>query len=240
MNHLMTTSKQIPQMSSLEIVEFINDYRFKNDENPVQIRHADFIAKVPKVLGELSEKYRSVYKDKTGRTLPCYVFYKREACLMAMSYSYELQAIVFDRMTELESQVLKPQLPDFTNPVEAARAWANEVEEKQIAQKQLEFAAPKIEFVEKYVESVGNKGFREVAKLLKIKEPKFREFLTSNKIMYRLNGALMGYANHIDAGRFHVSTGLSQSGHAFNQCLFTPKGVEWIAAELAKESVRGK
>lgn len=42
------------------------------------------------------------YKDSTGRDLPCYRFPKREACLMAMSYSYELQATVFDRMTELE------------------------------------------------------------------------------------------------------------------------------------------
>lgn len=39
---------------------------------------------------------------------------------MAMSYSYELQAKVFDRMTTLE----QGSLPDFTNPVIAARAWA--------------------------------------------------------------------------------------------------------------------
>ncbi|WP_222115465.1 hypothetical protein, partial [Micrococcus luteus] len=92
-----TTSKQIPQMTSLEILDFINEYRAKNDDQPIQLRHADFMAKVQKVLGELSENYRSVYKDASGRSLPCYVFYKREACLMAMSYSYELQALVFDR-----------------------------------------------------------------------------------------------------------------------------------------------
>uniref|UniRef100_A0AAU8EJY7 Anti-repressor Ant n=1 Tax=Acinetobacter phage vB_AbaM-SPA TaxID=3161144 RepID=A0AAU8EJY7_9CAUD len=152
---LNTTSKQIPQMSSLEIVDFINEYRAKNDDQPIQLRHADFMAKVQKVLGELSENYRSVYKDASGRSLPCYVFYKREACLMAMSYSYELQALVFDRMTELENKLSKPQLPDFTNPVEAARAWADEVEAKLIAQKQLELAAPKVEYFDR-VADVGN------------------------------------------------------------------------------------
>ena len=36
-------------MSSLELVDYINDSR-KFDEKPVQLRHADFIAKVPSVL----------------------------------------------------------------------------------------------------------------------------------------------------------------------------------------------
>ncbi|HAU5758706.1 TPA: hypothetical protein JD349_27310, partial [Serratia marcescens] len=52
------------------------------------------------------------YTDPTGRELPCLHLPKREACLMAMSYSYEIQAKVFDRMTALEqANVPAPQLP---------------------------------------------------------------------------------------------------------------------------------
>ena len=40
-------------------------------------------------------------------------------------------------------------MPDFTNPVEAARAWANEVEAKQIAQEKLKLAAPKVEYFDR-------------------------------------------------------------------------------------------
>ncbi|WP_404798912.1 hypothetical protein [Acinetobacter thermotolerans] len=40
-------------------------------------------------------------------------FQNREACLMAMSYSYELQAMVFDRMTEIEDQLATQNQPSY-------------------------------------------------------------------------------------------------------------------------------
>ena len=122
-------------MSSLELIDYINDSR-KFDEKPVQLRHADFMAKVPKVLGlELSEKFRSVYLDATSRSLPCYRFQKREACLMAMSYSYELQAQIFDRMTAMENHIAAQNLPSYAidDPIERAKKWIEEEKQKQLA-----------------------------------------------------------------------------------------------------------
>ena len=110
---------------------------------------------------------------------------------------------------------------------------------KQAVIHQLEIQAPKVAFVDKYVAGNGNKTFRQVAKLLGANERKFREFLESNRIMYKLNGEWTAYQNHVDAKRFHVKTGVSDSGHAFNHALFTPKGVEWVAGELAKFNLRG-
>lgn len=95
----------IPTMSSLEMVEFINSQR---GEGEVELRHDHFMAKVPKVLGDAAPKFSGTafYTNGTGAKVsrPCYRFPKREACLMAMSYSYDLQAKVFDRMTALERQ----------------------------------------------------------------------------------------------------------------------------------------
>lgn len=106
------TSDVTPTMSSVEMVAYINDDRKSKAEalgltfpckKYSKLQHKSFLAKVPKVLGDnQSAKYFSDYIDEKGRTQPCYIFYKREACLMAMSYSYELQAQVFDHMTELE------------------------------------------------------------------------------------------------------------------------------------------
>lgn len=229
-------------MSSLEIVDFINEYRAKNESNPVQLRHDSFMAKVPKVLGEnQSPKFIGDYKDAKGRTYPCYYFPKREACLMAMSYSYELQAQIFDRMTAMENHIAAQNLPSYMieDPIKRAEKWIEEEKQKQAAIHQLEIQAPKVAFVDKYVAGNGNKTFRQVAKLLQIKENIFRSFLVENKIMYLLNGEWTAYQNHVDAKRFYVKTGVSDSGHAFNHALFTPKGIEWVAGELAKEKVRG-
>lgn len=89
-------------------------------------------------------------------------------------------------------------------------------------------------YADKYVESTGLKGFRQTAKLLKANEARFREFLLDKKIMYRMGGEWQAYQNHIDAGRFAVKTGTSESGHAFNQAKFTPKGVTWVAGLWAQ------
>ena len=122
-------------MVSLELVDYINDSR-KFDEKPVQLRHADFMAKVPKVLGvETSEKFRSSYLAGNGEQRPCYRFPKREACLMAMSYSYELQAQIFDRMTAMENHIAAQNLPSYAidDPIERAKKWIEEEKQKQIA-----------------------------------------------------------------------------------------------------------
>lgn len=235
MNQLTnTTSKQAPQMSSLEIVDFINDYRAKNDENPIQLRHSDFMAKAPKVIGELCENYRSVYKDVTGRSLPCYVFYKREACLMAMSYSYELQALVFDRMTELENQITKPQLPDFTNPVEAARAWANEVEAKQIAQEQLQIAAPKVEYFNRVADVHNYMNATTVGQKVGLSGTAL------NKQLEQFNV----YNRAIKTGRvfqqWFINQGLGvmkKTDNGYNQSRFTNKGEQWVIQKFISEGL---
>ena len=229
----LVTSSAIT-MSSRELTLFVNQHRKsesqRNGNKPfATLRHADFLAKVPVVLGDASTKFfvhEQIQNGATKRMMPSYRFPKREACLMAMSYSYELQAAVFDRMTELESAQV-PALPKSF--ADALRLAADQQEQIEQQAQQLAIAAPKVEFVDKYVEATGLKGFRQVAKLLGAKENALRAFLCVNKILYRLGAEWVPYANHIDAGRFEVKTGASDTGHAFNQAKFTPKGVAYVA-----------
>jgi hypothetical protein len=107
MNNLAIVGKPVT-MTSLELVDYINGQRAEGD---AELRHDNFMAKVPKVLGDQSPKFLGDYTDIRGRTYPCYRFPKREACLMAMSYSYELQAKVFDHMTALEARLVQQPKP---------------------------------------------------------------------------------------------------------------------------------
>lgn len=100
-------------MTSLELVDLINDHRRTQAEAAGQpfpskgfakLEHSDFLKKVPDVLGLGAGKFSGTYLDVQNKERPCYRFPKREACLLAMSYSYELQAAVFDRMTALEQR----------------------------------------------------------------------------------------------------------------------------------------
>ena len=231
-------------MTSLEMVEFINDHRRQQNEGEATLRHDDFLRKVPKVLGEnIAPKFFGTVKRQQPnggiREYPCYNFPKREACLMAMSYSYDLQAKVFDRMTALEAQaeaMVRFKLPKTYS--EAMRLAADQAEQIEAQQAALAIAAPKVAFVERYVEATGLKGFREVCKLLKANEARFREFVTEKKILYKLGGAWTAYQPHLDAGRFEVRTGVAESEHAFSTTKFTAKGVDWIAGEWAKHQLR--
>ena len=118
---LMTMGQGPITMTSLELVDFINDDRkWRAVEEGVdfpsagfaKLEHSDFMKKVPAVLGERAGIFSGTYQipgpNGSSRNAPAYCFPKREACLMAMSYSYELQAKVFDRMTALESAASAP------------------------------------------------------------------------------------------------------------------------------------
>lgn len=226
MNMLAQIGNNINQvtMTSLEIVDFINKHR-KFDANPVQLRHADFMAKVPKVLGfELSEKFRSVYKDGTGRTLPCCHFQKREACLMAMSYSYELQAQIFDRMTAME-EALKTKTPQsFSEALQLAADQA----------RQLEIAAPKVQYFDAVVERSTLLNATQVAQKLRM----------SAMAMNKLLDALDVYSHGVKRARvfkqWFIDKGLGelkQTDLGYSQPMFTTRGEAWVIERLVSEGV---
>ncbi|VEC00026.1 Uncharacterized phage-encoded protein [Cedecea lapagei] len=161
-------------------------------------------------------------------------FDKRNSIVMAAKLNDALMASVVDRWIELEGKQQIPQtLPD------ALRLAADLAEEKLQLENQLALAAPKVQFVDSYVEASGSLGFRETCKLLHIKENLFRKFLLDHEIMYLLAGKLTPYAQHIDAGRFTVKTGENQTnGHAFTQNKFTTKGIQWIAGLWASSQIK--
>lgn len=190
-------------------------------------------------LGEDASKSGCTYLDGQNRPQTEYLLDREHTDCLLTGYSAAMRMAVIKRWRELEGggRVIAT-LPDFSSPAAAARAWAEQYELQQAANQALAIAAPKVEFVDKYVESTGLKGFRQTAKLLRVNEARFREFLLDKKIMYRMGGEWQAYQQHIDAGRFEVKTDTAENGHAFNQTKFTPKGVTWVAGLWAQYKLR--
>ncbi|CND97552.1 phage antirepressor KilAC domain-containing protein [Yersinia enterocolitica] len=209
----MTLSHSVVTMSSREIAALVNS-KHGDVKRSAERLYAGGILTAPLAQFEFEHNGNRYYE---------YRFNKRDSLVLVARLSPEFTAAVVDRWQELEQNLIPQTLP------EALRLAADLAEEKQQLENQLSIAAPKAEFVDRYVKATGSMVFRQVCKLLSAKEPEFRLFLMDNRIMYRLSGGLIPHQQHIDAGRFEVKTGTNQiNSHAFTQARFTPKGVRWV------------
>lgn len=207
-------------MSSREIAEL------------TEKEHFNVLADIRKMLADLGLadlSFQGSYKDSTGRTLPTFDLPEDLTITLVSGYSVQMRHRIVKRWQELEAQTqAAPAIPQtFAAALRLAAEQQEQIEQQAAA---LALAAPKVEFVDRYVDASGTQTFRQVSKLLQAKEPAFRAFLAARRVMYQIGGAWAPYAEHIDAGRFVVKTGSADNGHAFSSARFTPKGVAWVSA----------
>lgn len=230
MNQLINVKNDpgFPAMTSLEIAGLCEK---RHDNVMSDIRNMLTLLNIqsPEFLGD--------YRDDKGRSYPCFHLPKDLCLTLVSGYNVVLRKRIIDRWLELE-QLNQPKVPQSFS--EALRLAAELEEQKQQLKDELAVAAPKAEFVDRYVTATGSMTFRQVAKLLNAKEPEFRLFLLDNHIMYRLSNVLTPYHQHIEAGRFEVKTGTtSASNYAFSQARFTAKGIKWIGGLWAEHIAKG-
>lgn len=230
MNQLINVKNDpgFPAMTSLEIAGLCEK---RHDNVMSDIRNMLTLLNIqsPEFLGD--------YRDDKGRSYPCFHLPKDLCLTLVSGYNVVLRKRIIDRWLELE-QLNQPKVPQSFS--EALRLAAELEEQKQQLKDELAVAAPKAEFVDRYVTATGSMTFRQVAKLLNAKEPEFRLFLLDNHIMYRLSNVLTPYHQHIEAGRFEVKTGTtSASNYSFSQARFTAKGVKWIGGLWAEHIAKG-
>jgi len=223
--HAVSTanSTPAPKMSSQEIA-VLTGKEHKNVKRDIE-----------KMLVELAEdtlNFERIYLDSMNREQTEYALDRELTDVLLTGYSAILRRKVVARWRELEA-VVAPAVPtSLSGALRLAAEQAELIERQQI---ELAGAAPAVEFVDRYVDSTGLKGFRQVCKLIGANENTFRAFLDDKGIMYKLGSEWVPYAQHLTAGRFVVKAGTSDiSGHAFNSAKFTPRGVQWVAGEFAK------
>lgn len=222
MNQLIVMNNEVT-MSSREIAELVGK------EHKHVMRDLRVLSEQ---LGDMFEGVVQVWTHPQNKQQYEEYAIKRDTCITLLTgYDSVSRMKVIKRWQELES-AQKPAIPQtYAAALLEAGRLALELEQ---AEARLAIAAPKAEFVDRYVDATGTYGFRQVAKMLSVKENWFSDFLIEKAIMYRLSGRLTAHSGHIDAGRFVPRAGVAKNDHAYTECRFTAKGVEWVAGEIAK------
>jgi Rha family phage regulatory protein len=226
-NSLTLTAGNAVTMSSREIAELTGK------------RHADVMRDIRAMCIELQNAdLRFVCKSSTyiavnDQQYPQYELDKETSLTLLLGYDAAARMRVVKRWQELESnQSPIALLPDFTNPAEAARAWAIEFEEKQKAQHALQLAAPKVQFFDKVVERATLMTATQVAQKIGMSA------LAMNKML----DAFDVYSKNVKRARvfkqWFIDKGygeLKQTELGYSQPLFTTAGEAWVIERLVSE-----
>jgi len=211
MSNLSILQNKSVKVSTVHLLQAINDIRVKNGEK--EIRSNDFIARVADELE--GEHYETFVVENSNKTKTNYFMISIEqAKLVAMRESKVVRKAVRDRLTELEN---KNQFNIPQTLPEALRLAADLAD-------QLAIAAPKVAVYELLADRKGDVSTTIVAKELGTTSIKLNRFLRDSGVKW-LNADLpkAGYEKW-----FNVVCDV-KNGHEFTQCLITPEGQLKIA-----------
>ena len=161
---------------------------------------------------------------------------KEQTIDLITGYRADIRIRINRRWAELEQQVNQSSpvvaLPDFTNPVEAARAFADQYEAKQIAQEQLLLAQPKVAHYDSVVDRKGLLNATQVGQKVGMSAVKLNKILDELKV----------YNQAVKRSRvfnsWFIQQGLGelkQTPEGHSQALFSLRGEAWVVERLTSE-----
>ena len=224
------------KMTSIEIAELVGS-RHDNVKRAIERLAERGLIQLPPMedcvringLGLKQSVRAYVFKGEQG---------KRDSIIVAAQLCPEVTARLVDRWQELEKQVRQPALPDFTDPVAAARAWADEVEQKLLAQKEVDHLAlenkelaPKAAVYNAIAKNEHHRNATQVAKPLGMTATQLNKKLEQVDVYdTRIKrGGRMFKQWFVDKGYGVVKC--SDAGYV--QSLFTAKGQLWVSELFA-------
>lgn len=212
MNNLSISNNQTLTMSSKEIAAV------------VESRHDS----VKRTMMTLQDKglitFTHTVEKGEGRPAAVLHVNKRDSYVVVAQLSPEFTAVLVDRWQELEAKQ-QPQIP--TNFAEALQLAADQA-------KQLELAAPKVAFVDNFVERESLQNATQVAQSMNLKSAN-----ALNKILDELGGIYSGAVkrSRVFTVKF-INDGygeIKQTGAGYPQSLFTAKGIVYLNELLTSE-----
>ena len=212
------------------------------------MRHADVmrsIRNMEEAWVKVSERnfalssYKQAQPNGGYKDVPCYVLNKTECLYVATKFNDEARAKLVLRWEELENQARKSEIvmPNFSNPAEAARAWADQYEQRLKLEAKAREDAPKVEFFESVAESkdaVEMKAVSSTLNYVAVGRNKLFAILREQKVLQSNN---IPYQKYIDAGYFRTIETKKNCGtevRIFIKTLVYQKGLDYIRKLLNK------
>lgn len=165
-----TQTQNIKTMSSREIAE-LTGKEHRNVKRDCEVMFSELN------LDALS--FEHIYLDSMNRQQTEYLLTRELVQTLITGYNIKLRHAVIQRLNELEAQA-SMTLPNFTDPAEAAIAWATEYKAKTVAiaqaahlENQVNQLTPKAKALDVIANSFGQKTITNVAKVLGVQPEKF-------------------------------------------------------------------
>lgn len=184
--------------------------------------------------------------EQNGQVYPMYIMNRDGFTLLAMGFTgsqamrFKLDFLFAFNKMEKAIKSMTASLPNFANPAEAARAWAEMYEQKQLETKRAEAAErliveqqPKVVFADAVTGSQSNILIRDLAKLIRqngvnIGEIRLYQWLRENKYLTLDNKPMQRY---LEQGLFFVTEGTHSERGIMRTHLttkVTPKGQSYF------------
>lgn len=210
-------------------------------------RHNDVTEVIRKLLATEKSVTKMFHESKfeyRGQEFPMYLMNRDGFSLLVMGFTgakaLEWKLKYIEAFNEMEKQLVNKNtlaLPDFTNPVEAARAWANEYEAKQKALTENAVMKPKADFYDTVANTESLFSMADVAKTLDmgIGRNKLFAFLRDKGILDKDNHP---YQKYVDAGYLRLIENHCKAGDndVVYKCTYVKqKGIDYIRKILLKE-----
>ena len=175
----------------------------------------------------------TTYNGSNGQSYNQYELDKDTCLTLLLGYDAVARIKVVKRWQELEEKERSNSLvlPNFTDPAEAAIAWATEYKAKQLALQQLEVAKPKVEYFEKYVERNNLKSITDVAKEMGISSKALGVWLRKNGHAWTNKTPVRWTQPFMDKGYGEMKQYTTNGGFDGTQAMFTAAGDVFVKQE---------